>query len=323
MFKTVKQMTAILGVLLVSSGCTYNISLFPKVEPLREKVVGGEGVDKIALIEIAGFISEELDGGIVEMPDMVSRVKEALSLAEADPHVKAVVLRINSPGGTITASDLIYHEVRRFKEKTGKKVIVSILDVGASGAYYISMAADKVMAHPTSITGSIGVIMVHINLAGLLEKVGVGTEPIKSGKNKDVGSPLKPLSPEGRQILQGIIDNMYGRFLNVIAENRKHLTRERIKALADGRVYTAKEAERLGLIDGIGYLDDAIALARSEAGVREAQVIVYHRPGSYKQNIYSQMPRGTGGTPGWGIDPRRLLRGGAPRFLYLWAPSLQ
>jgi protease-4 len=320
-----KWMFVIFGLVLSlsASGCIYkpNISLFPKTEPLEEQVVEGSGAEKVLLIDISGVISEEKDGGIADGPDMVSRVKEELKGAAADKSVKAIVLRVNSPGGTVTASDLIYHEIRRFKEKTGVKVVASIIDVGASGAYYISMAADKIMAHPTSVTGSIGVIMLHVNLQGLLEKVGVGAEPIKSGKNKDLGSPLKPLSIEDRRILQGIINSMYGRFLEVIVEGRQNLSPERIKELADGRVYTSMEAKESGLVDQIGYLDQAIDLAKAEAGIKEATVILYKRPHQYKNNIYSEAFQ-TAANPlaAWGVDPKNLLQGGSAKFLYLWMP---
>lgn len=306
---------------LLTSGCVYNISLFQKMEPLQEQLLEGSGGEKILLIDISGVISEEKEGGIVEGIDMVARVKEELRRAAEDKSVKAIVLRVNSPGGTVTASDLIYHEIRRFKERTGTKVIASILDVGASGAYYISMSADKIVAHPTSVTGSIGVIMLHVNLQGLLEKVGVGAEPIKSGANKDLGSPLKPLSPEDRRVLQGIINSMYGRFLEVIVEGRPELSPERIKELADGRVYTSVDAKEFGLIDQIGYLDEAIDLAKSEAGIQQAKVVLYKRPHQYKNNIYSEaFQKAANPLTVWGVDPKSLLQGGPAKFLYLWMP---
>lgn len=311
----------LLLLLLILPGCFYNISLFPEMKPFQEKVVSGTGVDKIVLIDITGFISEQKPSGFLERPDMVARIKEELNRAAKDERVKAILLRINSPGGTITASDLIYHEMLQFKKETGKPVIVSILDVGASGAYYISMAADKIVVHPTSVVGSIGVIMLHMNLEGLMKKVGIGAESIKSGENKDLGSPLKPLSPEGRDILQGIIDDMYARFLNVIETGRKDLSPSRIKALADGRVYTATEAKSLGLIDQIGYLDEAIELTKAEAGIIEAQVVLYSRPGEYKDNIYSKVfQEPTDLLSIWGLNPKQLLGAGSPKFLYLWMP---
>lgn len=314
---------ALFLVALFMSGCIYvNVPpLFPRMAPVQEQAVEGTGDDKIALLDISGIISEEKDDGFVEGPDMVARLKEELTKAERDGAVKAVVLRINSPGGTVTASDLIYHEILGFKRRTGKKVIASIVDVGASGAYYISMAADRIIAHPTSVTGSIGVIMLHVNLQGLLEKVGVEAESIKSGPLKDLASPIKPLSPEERDILQGIINNMYVRFLEVIAEGRKNLKPEQIKQLADGRVYTSTQAKEAGLIDEIGYLDQAIQTAKSEANIAEARVILYRRPSQYKNNIYSQaFNRLSNPFPPWGMDPKYLLQGGSARFFYLWMP---
>ncbi len=307
--------------LLFLSGCFYNISLFPEMKPLQEKVVSGTGVHKIVLIDISGFISEQKPSGFVDKPDMVARIKEELNKAAMDKNVKGVVLRINSPGGTVTASDLIYNEIQQFKKTTGKTVTASILDLGASGAYYISVAADKIVVHPTSVVGSIGVIMLHINLEGLMEKVGVGTESIKSGINKDLGSPVKPLTPEGRDILQGIIDTMYARFLDVIGAGRKELSPQRIKALADGRVYTAAEAKSLGLVDDIAYLDQTIEMTKAKAGIQEAQVVVYTRPGEYKDNIYSRaFQQANHSLTILGVDPKHLLRGGSPRFLYFWMP---
>ncbi len=323
--RKIAQSVLILSILFSLSGCIYNISLLPKIGPLRETVVSGKGVNKIALIDISGFISEEKPTGLIDRPDMVARLKEELTAAAKDEKVKAILLRVNSPGGTITASDLIYHEVLQFKKKTGKKVIVSILDLGTSGAYYIAMAADQVIAHPTSVIGSIGVIMIHVNFEGLMEKVGVSAEAIKSGPLKDMGSPVKPLSSESRSVIQGVIDNMYERFLTVIVENRKNLSADQIRKLADGRVYTASQALESGLVDQIGYLQEAIQVAQSKAGISEAKVILYHRGEGTKNNIYSQVLQQKTPFSSWGINPKQLLpkqllQGGSPQFLYLWMP---
>ena len=320
-FKNALTMILGCGLSLLVSGCVYNISLLPQPGPLEEKVVEGSGKDKILLLDVAGVISEEKPDGWVEKPDMVARIKEELKKAEADKAVKAVVLRINSPGGTVTASDIIYHEIVSFKERTGRKVIASIGDVGASGGYYIAMASDRILALPTTITGSIGVIMLHVNLQGLMEKVGVGAESIKSGAHKDMGIPTKPLAPEDRELFQTMINNMYARFLEVVGQGRKGLSADRIKTLADGRIYTATQAKEAGLIDDIGYLDQAIDLAKSEAGIKEAKVILYSRSGEYTNNIYSQaIQKEANPLATWGIDPKRLLQGGSAKFLYLWMP---
>ena len=284
----------------------------------------GKGKEKVLIVEISGIISEEEKRGIAGLsgePDMVARIKEELKTAAKDKHVKAVILRINSPGGTVTASDMIYHEIEQFKKKTGNKVIACIMDLGASGGYYVAVSADKIVAHPTTVTGSIGVIMLNLSVEGLLQKIGVKDTSIKTGEHKDMGSPLKTMTDEERKIFQGVLDNMYERFLSVIAENRKELTQEKLRLLADGRIYTARQALENGLIDQIGYLDEAITLAKQEAGLTTARVVVYHRPGAYKNNIYSQL-----GNSGFGtinlltIDLKTFARSGTPSFMYLWAP---
>ncbi|HET6465149.1 MAG TPA: signal peptide peptidase SppA [Nitrospiria bacterium] len=311
------------SLVILLSGCIFNIQLLPKVEPLEEKDVSGAGADKIVLMDLSGMISEEEKGSsLVPEPNLVAQFKEELKKAAHDPAVKAVVLRINSPGGTVTASDILHHELEVFKKQTGKKVIVSIMDLGASGGYYVAVAADKIVAHPTTVTGSIGVIMLSVNVQGLLEKIGVTGTAIKSGDKKDMGSPLRPMTEEERQLFQGIINQMYDRFVSVVAAGRKNMTVDQVRKAADGRVYTAQQALDLGLVDGIGYLDDAIQSAKTEAGLSKARVVIYLRPGSYKDNIYSQMPSGAAQTVNLvNLDLRSFVQSGTPRFMYLWSPQ--
>ncbi|MBI5795140.1 MAG: S49 family peptidase, partial [Planctomycetes bacterium] len=188
--------------LLLASGCSFiSVSLVPYVAPLKETTVMGKGKEKVLIVEISGIISEEEKRGIAGLsgePDMVARIKEELKTAAKDKHIKAVILRINSPGGTVTASDLIYHEIEQFKKKTGNKVIACIMDLGASGGYYVAVSADKIVAHPTTVTGSIGVIMLNLSVEGLLQKIGVKDTSIKTGEHKDMGSPLKTMTEEER-----------------------------------------------------------------------------------------------------------------------------
>jgi protease IV len=304
------------------TGCFFNVQLWPKVEPLQEKELAGTGKDKVVLMDLSGVISEEEKGtSFVPEPNMVAQLKEELKKAEQDPEVKAVVLRIDSPGGTVTASDILYHELEVFKQKTGKKVIASIMSLGASGGYYVAVASDKIVAQPTTVTGSIGVIMLSVNVKGLMEKIGVTGTPIKSGEFKDMGSPLRPMTDEEKKLFQGIIDQMYDRFVSVVADGRKNLTEKQVRKAADGRVYTAKQALDLGLVDQIGYLEDAVDVAKTEAGLSEARVVTYVRPGSYRDNIYSQFPRGGSPTVNLvNLDLHSLVQPGVPRFMYLWSP---
>jgi protease IV len=299
-----------------------NINIPSGPEPLEEKTVMGDGHDKIVLMDLTGVISdEERSQTFTTMPSLVAEMKEALDKAAGDARVRAVLLRINSPGGTVTASDVIYHELTEFKKRTGKPVVANIMDLGASGGYYVAVSADKIIAHPTAVTGSIGVIMMTVNVQGLLEKIGVSETAIKSGLNKDMGSPFREMTEEERKLFQGIIDDMYNRFVSVVTAGRPKLNEAEVRKLADGRVYTANQALENGLVDRIGYLDDAIKLAAQEAGVVAPRVVTYYRPGSYKNNVYSKMPDGGGTTVNLiNMDLRSIVSPGTPQFMYLWTP---
>lgn len=287
------------------------VSIFERTRPLKEKVLSGEGRDKILLMDVSGIISsKEKSSPFQEKTSIVSRVREELKKASADKRIKGIVLRVNSPGGTVTASDIIYREIKQFKKKKGIPVVACMMDVTTSGAYYVALSADAIIAHPTSVTGSIGVIALKFNIRGLLEKIGVEDETIKSADKKDLWSPFRGSTEEERRIIQGIMDNFHEKFIKVIAEGRKELSIEEIRRLADGRIYTAEQAFDLKLIDKVGYLDHAIEIAKKEAGVTKAKVISYHRPSSYKNNIYSM----------FNVDLGALTENAGLTFMYLWVP---
>lgn len=302
------------------AGCTFNFSLFPGPGPLQETQVSGTGKAKVLLMEVSGVITSQEGDGFVPTPSLLAGVKEQLTRAAQDDAVKAVVLRINTPGGTVTASDILHHELKTFKANRKIPLVASIMDVGASGGYYIASAADAVLAHPSSVTGSIGVIMLTMNARGLLEKVGVEATAVTSGPRKDMGSPFRPMTPEERAIFQGLIDSFYQRFLSVVQEGRPNLQPDQIKKLADGRIYTGEQAKAAGLVDDIGYLDDAVELAKKKAGVTEARVVMYRRPGEYSNNIYSRLAAPNPLTALGNFDLMAFVRGGAPQFMYLWMP---
>jgi protease-4 len=309
---------AALSVML--GGCTFNFPLFAGPGPLQETQVGGSGKAKVLLIEVTGVINSQDGEGLVPTPGLLSHFKEELSRAAKDDDVKAVVLRINSPGGTVTASDIIHHELKAFKATRKIPVVASMMDVGASGGYYIASAADSVFAHPSTVTGSIGVIMLTVNARGLLEKVGLEATAVTSGPRKDMGSPFRVMTPEERAIFQGLIDSMYQRFLTVVQDGRPQLSMDQIKKLADGRVYTGEQAKGAGLVDEVGYLEDAVEAAKKRAGLTEARVVMYRRPGEYSNNIYSRVMNPSG-LPAIGqLDLLSLVRGGTPQFMYLWMP---
>ncbi len=278
--------------ILLFSGCAYvNISVMQPLTPLKEQVIEGRGAAKILLLNISGFISEKGKSDRLKLqhsPSMVSNVREALQKASKDSSIAGVIIKINSPGGTVTASDVIYHEIMNFKKHSQVPVYACITSLGTSGAYYIAAAADKVFAHPAAVTGSIGVIALKFNVEGLMSKLGIEEETIKSGDKKDLFSPFRELTPEEREIMQSIIDELHGRFVDIVYEQRKgNLTREELESLADGRIYTAGSALKLKLVDGIAYLDDVIAEMKTSLEVKDASVISYGRNGEYAGTIYS------------------------------------
>lgn len=321
MKKSMKQsfILIVCAVFLFCSGCAFvNLLLTGHVEPLEEKTLTGTGKNKILLIDVSGVITEEnkksLSGLSTEI-NPVARIKEELEKASRDKRIKAILLRIDSPGGTVTACDIIHQEIMRFKKKNNIYVAASFMNIAASGGYYIATAADSITAHPTTITGSIGVIVIKFNIKGLMDKVGVQEESIKSGDKKDILSPFRGSTPEERKIVQDIIDSLYQKFLAVIEEGRKDISKDELKRLADGRVFTARQALDAKLIDGIGYLDDTIDMVKKQTGLEEARVITYYRPTAYKNNIYSQANIqlfNIGGGEFTGYLP--------VRFMYLWNP---
>ena len=278
---------------LLVSGCAFvNVPLIPPPSPLEEQVLEGDGDRKILLLDISGVISEqEKSGGLMgrPSPSMVSTVREALQKAEKDRSMAGVILRIDSPGGTVTASDIIHHDISEFKKRTRLPVYACIMSTGTSGGYYVASAADMISAHPTAITGSIGVIMMKFNLEGLMGKIGVEEQTVKSGDKKDIMSPFRKATPDEVKLGQEIIDLLYGRFLDVVmARPGNSLTRDDLKKVADGRILTAGQALEARLIDRIGYLDDVITDLRKGVGDDKVKVVTYYRPGNYKGSIYAE-----------------------------------
>jgi protease-4 len=307
---------------VLASGCISINLPSGQVEPLAETVIDGQGEAKVLMLEVEGMITETSDvadffGTVNE--GMVGRVREELDTARKDPQVKALVLRINSPGGTVTGSDLLYDEIRRFKEERKLPVIAQLMGTAASGGYYVALAADEIHAERTTITGSIGVIFSGFNVAGLMEKFGIENQTITSGSFKDAGSMLRRMRPEERAQLQSVIDDLYARFVEVVQAGRKNLDAGKIRALADGRIFSATQAKQAGLVDEIGSLESTVRRARELAGLSSAKVITYHRPREYTNNYYSRAPQRR--EPLVNLWPTRIPVQG-PAFLYLWAPGL-
>jgi len=311
----------------ILSGCTgLNVSLLPEVQPLEERVLEGEGKPKILLLDLDGVISFKEEKDILKTrPSKVAFFREALLKAEADPEISGVILRINSPGGTVAASDAIYHEIMSFRQKREVPFHAYIMELGASGGYYVASAADRIIASPAAIMGSIGVIAMKFNIEGLLSKIGVSDETYKSGPKKDFWSPFRPTTPEEKKMFQDIIDKLYARFVEVVYTNRqKFLTEQDVRTLADGRVFVSSEALEAKLIDQVAYLDETINGLKNALDITQARVITYVRPKTFKSNIYSQYSETPLSGPqvvnlisvnGEGLS---LLSG--VQFMYLWNP---
>jgi len=313
---------AVLG----TPGCFVSLGaggLFGRPRPLEETTVGGEGRAKILLLKVAEVISDEPTRhafGLIEEESTVARVHSELEKAADDDRVKAVVLRIDSPGGGVTASDEVWSNLVRFKKKRGVPVVASLGDVAASGGYYIACAADRIVAHPTTMTGSIGVILLNFNVEGLLGKIGVRNETFKAGAHKDLLSPFRGATPEERRIVQSILDSLHARFVSVVRESRPKLDAGRITELTDGRIFDASQALDAGLVDGIGSLRDAVALAQKAAGLEKARVVMYRRADERRENLYSRAD-GPAQVNLLALD-LAAVAGDGPRFMYLWAPGL-
>ncbi len=214
---------------------------------------------KIAIGEKVGLI--RVEGVILDSTHIIDEIKKY----SEDSSIKAVVLRVNSPGGAVAPAQEIYKEIIKLKKL--KKVVVSLGAIAASGGYYIACPADKIVANPGTLTGSIGVIMEIPNFSGLLKKIGVETQVIKSGKHKDIASTFKSMTPEERKILQSVLDDVHEQFITAVSDSRG-IAFEEVKKLADGRIFTGKKAEELGLVDVLGNLEDAIDLAGEISGIK-------------------------------------------------------
>ncbi len=316
----------LLFVLILTAACGGpRIKLFSDAgEPLKEFTLEGRGSDKILLIPIYGIITDTpKERFLTQSQSLVERVVSQLNKAEKDARVKAVLFQINSPGGTITASDLLYHEIASFKERTGKKVAISMMDIATSGAYYVSLPGDLVTAHPTTITGSVGVLFLQPKIKGLMEKIGIGVDVKKFGKNKDMGTPFRDGTEEEEKFLQKSVDNMGERFIRLVQKHRKP-SEQAMAEISTARVFLAEDALKLGLVDKVCYLSDAIRESKKLAGLAvDARVVVYRRGESTDDNYYnisSAAPEGLN-IQAFNIELSEIF-GLKTGFYYLWPGAI-
>ncbi len=329
---------ALLAALVLFAGCgplTFVVGVTPGDQRLRETKVIEDGRRrsvKIAVVDVTGLIINADRPGLLQAgTNPVSDLAEQLQAARSDASVVAVVLRINSPGGGVTASDIMYREVMRFRSETRKPVVALMQDVAASGGYYLACSADHIVAHPTTVTGSIGVIIQTVSLGPALARIGIETDAITSGPLKDAANPLGSLTDPQRAVLQGLVNDFYEQFLDVVRTSRPALDDTRLRELADGRVMSGSAAADAGLVDETGDLYTAVAAARRLAGVERSDVVLFHRPLDYVASPYAVAGPADGGgvaSPG-NVQVNMLqlnLPGNSPSlglpqgFYYLWQP---
>jgi protease-4 len=286
------------------------------LEPSRwaEQTVSGSGLSRVVIIDVSGTIGAGSDifGGGDSQDDVLSQIKQATG----DPLVKAVVLRVDSPGGGVVASSEIHAELTKLRD-AGKTLVVSMGATAASGGYYISTASEKIYANKDTFTGSLGVILSLTNYADAYDKLGLKSYVYKSGDLKDIGSPTRPPTPAEDAVLQAVVDEAYQGFVDVIVEGRG-LPRERVLEIADGRIYTGAQALELGLIDELGNLDEAVAGAKDLAGLGDALVVRYTRSSSLRSLLLSRLA-----APQAQPDPlglRSITSPPAPQLEYRWRP---
>lgn len=320
---------------LALAGCLPNrvtIDLAPGDGEIEETpVLTDEGASnaspKIALIEISGLLSQTSPPGIItSRSNAVDSLLSRLAKAGEDTNVRAVVLWVNSPGGTVGASDTMYNELRHFREQTGKPIVVSMGEIAASGAYYTSLAADLIIAQPTTITGSIGVIVQTFNFSEGMRKIGIQGRAVVSGPNKDIANPFEPPSDEQYALIQHLVDQFYADFRSIVAERRPGAAAmgAEFNMMTDGRVFTGQEAAALHLVDRTGSLRDAFDAAKGLAHLEKARLVKYHAQGVKPHSPYGATtpidPRlgdtTTVNVLSLGLTPESL----SPGFYYVWWP---
>ncbi len=277
---------------------------------------------RIGLVDVDGLLfNQNLTGLYSVGENPVASFREKLEAAAADPRVRAVVVRINSPGGGVTACDIMADELRRFRDETGKPVVCCLMDVATAGAYYLAVGGDEVVALPTSLTGGIGALINHYNLQDAMAQLNLTADPVKAGPMVDMGSVTTPLDDGSRQLFQELVDGFRDRFRDRVGKRRPGMTEDDRKAIEDGRVVAASTALSHHMVDRLGYVHEAIAEAERLGGTSGAEVVLFQRPGYPTHSIYAITPNAPIQGDIVPFSYPGLDRSKAPTFLYLWQPD--
>lgn len=310
--------------ILLGVGCSphFHIDLLGKEQIEEVTLLESKAREKILLLDVEGIIGLDPSPGFFEKEgNVLSRIYYRLEKASEDPDIRGIILRLDTPGGEVTASDILHNEVLDFKNRTGIPVVALMMGLAASGGYYIASGCDYIVAHPSTITGSIGVVAVFPNLEDLFTKIGVKFNIIKSGRLKDSGSTFRDLSEEERGIFQDIIDDFHQKFLETVQTGRHELiVAEKLDKIADGRVYTASQALELRLIDEIGYFDSALEKTLSLARINQARVVSYTYFPHRRTNIYASKLNNISYAES--SHYQKILQSLKSGFYYLWLPQI-
>lgn len=282
----------------------------------EETIVKKGGSDRILMLNVDGMIMSGMEGAALGPVGTSSdEIREKLNQAMQDDSLRGIVVRVNSPGGDVVASDEIYEKLMEVRKKAKLPVVFSFGSTAASGGYYIATAADKIFTNPLTITGSIGVIMSSYNYSELADKVGVKEVIIKSGDLKDMGSATREMTEEERDVLQTMVNESYDRFVEVIATGRD-ITKEKVREIGDGRVYTGKQAKDLNLVDEFGTVEDAIKETEKMAGIKNATVVSYSETFNFS-SLFGMTANKLSGI-GQPLSVSDLLEFRAPGLMYLY-----
>lgn len=315
-------LVVVISVLIISGCGAPEVKLFTdSTDPLQEFTLEGKTKEKILIIPIRGLISTAPDEGFLSTrPSLVQEVVSQLKRAKDDKNIKAIILQINSLGGTVTASDILYHEIKRLKEENEIIIVAVLMDLATSGGYYIALPANLIIAHPTTVTGSVGVVFIRPDLTELMNKIGLQVNVSKSGEKKDMGTFYRDSSPEENELFQDLVDKMGKRFVDLVSEHR-NIDNQGLSHVASAKIMLADEAEKLGLIDRTGYINDALDETKKLAGLPDnTKIVVYRRSNYPDDNYYNPITMKSSGKALYminlGIDNKATLL--APGFYYLW-----
>jgi protease-4 len=277
---------------------------------------------RVALVDLDGLLVNQNFGSLYSVGDNpLAAFRDKLEAAARDPQVVAVVIRINSPGGSVTTCDIMAEELRRFRADSHKPAVACLMELATAGAYFIAAESDWIVAHPTSLTGGLGVVFNHYNLQDAMAQLNLVADPVKSGSKIDMGTVTAPLDDETRGLLQQMADSYRDYLHGRVKARRGAMSAREMQSIHDGRVVLASQAQSLHLVDRLGYLQDAIAECERLAGVSGAEVVLFHRSGYPARSLYSVSPSPAPLSDAIPFSYPGLDRSKLPAFLYLWQPD--